>query len=237
MGQLLIPLSSPPRFTFETLVLHEGIEPAVSAVMATYPDRTPAPSLFLHGPAGTGKTHILKAIQARMEEAGTGRDRVLFPASRAAVDDLLDDGAEALPAETLAVVLDDLDLSTAQDAPRFLTLCNVLARQQIPLLAASRKAPEELFPDNPHILSRISAGLVLHLDPPEDPVRLLIMDKISRDLNVLVSRDVFRYLITRKSRNIKELETLLRLLDRASLEHKRRITIPFIKVLEAEGLV
>jgi chromosomal replication initiation ATPase DnaA len=43
--------------------------------------------------------------------------------------------------------------------------------------------------------------------------------------------------VSRKSRNVKELEGLLDILDRASLELKRRITIPLIKTLEKEGLL
>ena len=48
---------------------------------------------------------------------------------------------------------------------------------------------------------------------------------------------VIHYLITRKSRNIKELGGILDILDHASLELKRRITVPLIKMLEKEGTI
>jgi DnaA-homolog protein len=60
---------------------------------------------------------------------------------------------------------------------------------------------------------------------------------MARDKNVRISREVCAYLVSRKSRNVKELERLLDILDRASLELKRRITIPLAKTLEKDGLL
>jgi chromosomal replication initiation ATPase DnaA len=79
--------------------------------------------------------------------------------------------------------------------------------------------------------------LVLELTPPEDPVRMLILDKMARDKNVRIPREVAGYLVTRKSRNIKELERIVDILDRKSLQLKRRITVPLIKLLEEDGLL
>ena len=104
-----------------------------------------------------------------------------------------------------------------------------------PLLATSEFAPESLFADNSHLKSRLLSGLVFALDLPDDRARLLIMDKMVSDRQIRVSPDVYSYLVRRKSRNIKELEKLFETLDAASLESKRRITIPFIKLLEKDG--
>ena len=76
---------------------------------------------------------------------------------------------------------------------------------------------------------------MLKLDVPNDSVRLLIVDKMARDRNIRISEDVCRYLVTRKSRNVKELERLLDILDQTSLELQRRITIPLVKLLEHQG--
>jgi DnaA regulatory inactivator Hda len=244
MSQLLLPLSLPPRFSFETLIVHEGIEKAVAAVTATYRSGPrSAPSLFLHGPPGTGKTHMLRALVADPESAFARHDQgviMLQPAEGKGCPELEGLIAGAGP-ETLedatATVIDDLHLLTDRDEVNLWTLSNILRRTEIPLLVAARSSPEELFPSNPHMLSRMCAGLVLGLEPPEDNVRMLIMDKIARDKNIRVSPDVFRYLITRKSRNIKVLESILELLDRASLERKRRITLPLVKLLEREGVL
>jgi DnaA family protein len=244
MSQLLLPVSLPPRFSFENLVVHEGIETAVATITATYRSgRVSASSLFLYGPPGTGKTHILRALAADLQSAFGGHrsNAVILEASQRdgcpQLDQLLTGaGAENLD-KAAAVALDDVHLFTDHDRVSLWTLSNMLRRTATPLLMAAQGSPDELFPSNPHLLSRMCAGLVLRLDHPEDNVRMLIMDKIARDKNVRVSPDVFRYLLSRKPRNIKDLENVLDVLDAASLERKRRITLPFVKLLETEGII
>jgi DnaA family protein len=244
MSQLLLPVSLPPRFSFENLVVHEGIETAVATITATYRSgRASASSLFLYGPPGIGKTHILRALAADLQSAFGGHrsNAVILEASQRdgcpQLDQLLTGaGAENLD-KAAAVALDDVHLFTDHDRVSLWTLSNMLRRTATPLLMAAQGSPDELFPSNPHLLSRMCAGLVLRLDHPEDNVRMLIMDKIARDKNVRVSPDVFRYLLSRKPRNIKDLENVLDVLDAASLERKRRITLPFVKLLETEGII
>ena len=155
-----------------------------------------------------------------------------FPDLEALVSDPID------PADgLLAVIVDDAHLANEEDSAHLWSLSNKLTRSGAPLILAARTPPEEIFPANAHLRSRIVSGLILALEPPEDPIRMLIVDKMARDKNVRISREVCAYLVSRKSRNVKELERLLDILDRASLELKRRITIPLAKALEKDGLL
>ncbi len=63
MIQLVLPLLTPPRYSFDNLILHEGNQDAVSTLKKVYGAANgPYPNLLVHGPAGTGKTHILRSI-------------------------------------------------------------------------------------------------------------------------------------------------------------------------------
>ncbi len=244
MIQLLLPLRTPPRLTFETLILHEGIQTAVSTIQSVYgTGELPLPPLFLYGPPGTGKTHILNAVALLLESrfppkaagvkfiSATGESSQ-FPDLEALVSDPED------PVQGLSgVIVDDAHLANEEDVARLWSLSNKLTRSGAPLILAARTPPEEIFPANAHLRSRIVSGLVLALEPPEDPIRMLIVDKMARDKNVRISHEVCAYLVSRKSRNVKELERMLDILDRASLELKRRITIPLAKTLEKDGLL
>lgn len=136
-----------------------------------------------------------------------------------------------------AVAVDDVHLMDAEEAKMLWTLSNKLTRTGAPLLMASLFSPDELFLHDEHLRSRIVSGLVLQLEPPEDAVRMLILDKMAGDKNVRISREVAGYLVTRKSRNVKELQKLVDVLDQTSLQLKRRITVPLIKMLEKEGVL
>jgi chromosomal replication initiation ATPase DnaA len=65
----------------------------------------------------------------------------------------------------------------------------------------------------------------------------MILDKMARDINVRIAPDVTHYLVTHKSRNVSELARILEALDTVSLQLKRRITLPIVKLLEKEGRI
>ena len=244
MNQLVLTLSMAPRFAFETLIVHEGIEAAVAAIRSVYeePER-PLPPLFLFGGPGTGKTHILKATSSLIEGIRGERDgssRFFSPGGTREGGT----GFEAFAAQAdeesarfCCVAVDDVHLLSPDQSTHLWSLSNRATRRGSPLLLASGLSMQEVFGDNPHLESRVKAGLVFQLSPPEDSVRMLILDKMARDRNVRVSRDVCSYLVTRKARNLRELGRILEILDHESLVQKRRITLPLIKTMERDGFV
>lgn len=244
MTQLLLNLTNPPCFTLDNLIPHPGIEKAVSTIQSVYSEAgQQLPPLFLYGPAGTGKTHILNAAaslvassQGRNQEAWrTITESGMGPGSTG-IEDLLALSDEQAT-KVCCVVIDDVRVATPEETARIWSLYNQTTRWGIPLMMASREPATQVFRDNPHLTSRVAAGLVFRLDPPEDSIRILIMDKMAGDRRVRISRDVCHYLVTRKSRNVNELERLLNILDRTSLELHRRITLPLIRMLEKDGII
>jgi DnaA-homolog protein len=244
MTQLLLSLETPPSFTFDNIVPHEGIASALDTIKSVYgTGKLPLPSLLIYGPAGTGKTHLLVALAGLLSEhfAAHGHSvQVLRPSGEPPRFPGLTEPAgtgEEGSFQISAVVLDDVHLMNEEDAAHLWTLFNKLTRQGAPLIASSRFSPERTFSDNPHLKSRVKAGLVFGLLPPPDNARIMILDKMARDRNVRISHDVAGYLVTRKSRNVKELERIFNILDTVSLQMKRRITLPLIKMLEKEGAI
>lgn len=242
MTQLVLPLSTPPKFTFQNLVVHDGIEEALLTIQSVYgASHRPLPSLFLYGTPGTGKTHILRALTDLLgDHAGTSGGLVRFiepcgdPPEFPDLHRLITENAEETT-NIFGVAIDDVHLIHGEDASHLWNLSNKLTRSGAPLIMGSRVPLERIFVGNSHLQSRIRSGLVFQLEPPEDAVRMMIMDKLARDRNVRISREVIHYLINRKSRNIKELDNIIDVLDKTSLERKRRITVPLIKLLEGEG--
>jgi DnaA-homolog protein len=236
MIQLSFPLISGPVYTFDNLIIHEGVEQAVSTVRVIYGGKPPHPNLLLCGPPGVGKTHVLQALlsfyrkQAHVE---AGAQTLLFSAE---ADRLTEIASQPEPA-ACALGMDDIHLLPEEKHADLYNLLNRASMVKIPLFMTSAVSIEKLFPSNPHLTSRLLAGLVFKLLSPPDAVRVLILDKMAADRNIRVTTDVYNYLVTRKTRNIKELERIVEILDRASLAGGRRITVKFIKTLEQQGIL
>jgi len=189
------------------------------------------------------KTHIITAVTRLLADRSLPDHSVVEviapqgfpPGTRALKHVVLKTDGEL--AAMCCVAVDDVHLIQDEDQADLWNLSNRMTRIGAPLLMTARLSGEEVFPENPHLRSRINAGLVFALDPPQDQDRLLILDKMARDRSIRVPQEVCNYLVTRKARNIKELAKALEVLDSASLELKRRITVPLIKMLEADGKI
>ncbi len=229
--------------TFDTLVIHKGIESTVTMLRKLYGQgERPFPSLFIYGPQGTGKTHILLAAAKVLKERSFQQEVMaiptieIVPSNNISIQDLALKTDEELT-RICCILLDDIQLMPQVDSGNLWNICNRVTRLGISLLMAARISAEELFPDNDHLRSRINSGLVFQLTPPQDQDRILILDKMAKERSIRIPQEVSNYLVTRKTRNIKDLAAALDMLDRTSLELKRRITLPLIKMLEADGKI
>lgn len=183
--------------------------------------------LFLHGAAGSGKTHLLQAACHAAHEAG--RSCVYLPLAELASEDPPDvleglDGIELL-------ALDDLQaVSGREDWERALFgLINRVRDRTGRLLLAARSAPEALGCRLPDLVSRFVWGPVFRLDLPGDRSIKTILRMRAAERGLRLEESVADYLLRHESR---DLESLLRLLDRldlAALAEQRALTIPFIR--------
>lgn len=242
MSQLLLPLTSKPTYDANNLVVHPGIEQPLRGVQTVYgAGAPPLPFTFLHGDHGTGKTHVLRVVATILKQRpDLEAQRVKLISVRGGanvceeLNVLVDE--EASQDGPFALLVDDVHLLGPGDVGKLWNIANKLERAGLPLVTASLFPPEAVFADNPHLRSRLVSGLVFGLEAPDDSIRVLILDKMARDRNVRLTHDVANYLVTRKARNIKELEIILELLDLESLRLKRRITLPLVRSLESTGL-
>ncbi|MGB9617571.1 MAG: HdaA/DnaA family protein [Desulfomonilaceae bacterium] len=243
MEQLILPFPVNPLFRFDNLVLHEGNELAVSTITSVFGTTDKIlPHLFLYGPSGTGKTHVLKALaeMLRARMAVTFISAHDLKANEPGEGETSRDLETTMGAESLgqsALVIDDVHLIAAAHASALWIASNKLTTAGLPLILSSLMSPQELFEDNLHLRSRVTSGLVLRLDSPSDSARMLVLDKMARDRNIRLPPEVGRYLVNHKSRGLHDLAAMLERLDVHALTRSRRITLPFIRDLEKEGLL
>lgn len=166
-------------------------------------------ALYIWGPAGSGKTHLLQALAAA--SGGTlwkGDGAIAAEAPLIVVDDV-----ESLPAPTQIAVFDAFNHARAAGR-RF-----VAAGENAP---AGLKLREDLR-------TRLGWGLVFRLHPLSDADMQAALVTHARDLGFELDPSLATWLLTRKSRNLGYLLQIVEALDRYSLQTRRRITLPLLR--------
>ena len=221
MRQLPLPLASPTQASFDNF-LSAGNAAAVAHLRTL---AMPAPPVYLWGPAGSGKTHLLQALMHQVRNQG----------QRAAMFDPHPPHGAAPRAELALAVIDDCDtLHDAAQAEAFRLFVDA-ATQGVQIVAAGRLPPVDL-PLREDLRTRLGWGPVFALQPlAEEHTRAALRREADRR-GIFLSDDVMDYLLTRFARDLKHLMALLDRLDSFALARSRAVTVPLLRqMLDEEG--
>ena len=184
--------------------------------------------LYLAGPAGVGKTHLLVAA-ARAAEGF-----YLDPGGEPGIGPAVTDGLEAVR----LVCLDGLGAAAGRPdwEEALFRLFNALESVGAPLIAAGRAPPGRLGLRLPDLASRLASGPMLGLAALDETALARVLVGRARARGIELPPPVAAYLVARERRDVPHLLALLDRLDRRSLAAQRPVTIPFVRdLLEGSG--
>jgi DnaA family protein len=177
--------------------------------------------LYLWGPRGSGRTHLLRAALARLEAAGS---HVTYIASTPKT---------TLPGrlcEMDAVAIDDVERLNDDAQVAFFNLYNVFRDAGKTLLAAGNVAPMQLAL-RADVVTRLGWGLVYEVHCLSDPEKAQALAEHAAVRGFALQPDLIEYLLTHVRRDMPALLATLEALDRYSLSAKRAITMPLLREL------
>jgi DnaA family protein len=181
------------------------------------PTRSPVPT-YLWGAPGSGKTHLLQAVQESLGEQG-------------ATAGWLDASAAEPPAfdERWAVVLmDNVHLyGPMLQHAAFSWFVQAQALQR-GVLAAGALAPVQLQLRE-DLRTRLGWGHVFELHVLSEPERRSVLRQAADARGVFLGDEVMDFILHRFSRDLGSLMQLLEHLDAYALQTQRAITIPLVK--------
>lgn len=227
--QIPLPLTPQRDSRFEDFVA--GPNTALVEALKHMPDE-PGSHIFIHGDAGSGKSHLLNALCFQVRES---QGRAFYLALKRVPADAI---ASLQGLERLDLVcVDDLHVIAGDAAwEEALFHCfNRIREVNGRLLISSRKGLSTLQLGLPDLASRLAWGLRLPLLPLEDGDKLKVINLHGEKLGLSLPEDVLQYLLKYSDRNLAALIQTVDRLARAALTTKRRITIPLAReVLLAE---
>jgi chromosomal replication initiator protein len=227
--------------TFETFIVGRSNALAHAAAMRVAEAAPGQPlsfnPLFLHSPAGRGKTHLLNAISWRVRQqtperrvlyitaerfmyhfiaALKGRDTMAFKDYFQAVDVLLIDDFQFLQGKTMQ--------------QEFCHTFNSLVDSKRQVIVAADVPPSQLESIDQRMRSRLAGGLVVDIDAPDLELRREILnarfaDARRKDPSIDIPEEVIEFLANRITGAGRELEgALIRVMASQQLT-RARLTI------------
>ncbi|MGZ4674928.1 MAG: chromosomal replication initiator protein DnaA [Acidimicrobiia bacterium] len=217
-----------PRYTFEHFVIGASNRFAHAAALAVA--ETPARSynpLFIYGPAGLGKTHLLHAIGNYVRDVHQ-LSRVRYVSTETLMNEFVDairnNAANSFRRryrEVDVLLVDDIQFleRSQQLQEEFFHTFNSLHGAGGQIVLSSDRPPKQIPRLEDRLRTRLEWGLITDVQPPEFETRLAILRmKAESERLENLPDDVLAFIASNISDNVRELEgALIRIAAYSSL--------------------
>ncbi len=216
-----------PRLTFDNFVVGKPNEFAYAAArrVAEAP-KVPFNPLFLYGPSGLGKTHLMHAIAWEIRARDPKR-RVIYLSAEKFMYEFV---RAVRTRDTMVfkdqfrsvdvLMIDDLHCIAGREMTQeeFFHTFNALVDRNRQVVISADKSPSDLDGVEERMRSRLGWGLVADIHPTTYELRLGILQARAERASVEIPAKVLEFLAHKITSNVRELEgALIRIVAHAEL--------------------
>ena len=227
-----------PNYNFENFIKGNSNEfsRTVAETVAQNPARTFNP-LFIYGPSGVGKTHLINAIGTRIKELYPEK-RVLYVSAHLFQVQYTDSVRTNHFNDFISfyqtidvLIIDDIQefAGVTKTQNTFFHIFNHLHQNGKQLILTSDRAPVMLQGMEERLLTRFKWGLSAQLNTPDYDTKLKIIRAKAQKLGAQITDDVVAYLADNISANVREIEGALSSLVANASFLGRKITTSLAK--------
>jgi chromosomal replication initiator protein len=214
--QLVLDFPLKSSFNFSNFVVCSGNETAFRFSQRIVSYDAGENLLYLYGPPGSGKTHLLEACSAAIGERVTPplqSPTFSFRETPGIASSTIAALIQRRFQEAPALLLDDIHLAPSDPNMKgaIWQLFNDFHSAGKPIAITGNTIPKELPNLDEHLVSRLLWGLVARVDVSDDESRQMIIQKLAADRQVTIPNDVGEFLLKQLPRDIP---TLISTLDR-----------------------
>ncbi|MBX7160073.1 MAG: chromosomal replication initiator protein DnaA [Acidimicrobiia bacterium] len=207
-----------PTNTFETFVIGDSNRFAHGAALAVAesPGQDGYNPLFIYGPTGLGKTHLMHAIVNLVRR--TSSLRATYTTSEQFTNEFIEMIQSGRKAEfreryrsTDLLLIDDIQFleRKIETQNEFFHTFNTLHSNFRQIVVASDRQPLEISDLTRRLQTRLAGGIMADINPPELETRIAILHNKAARWDVEVPDDVLELIAQKIFDNIRELEGAL----------------------------
>jgi chromosomal replication initiator protein len=228
------PLSRRRFNTLRTFVLGSGNMVAHKACEMVLNHPGEITPLFLYGPSGTGKTHLLEGVWSEIRRTRPVGNCVVYLSAEQFTSHFLD----ALKGSGLpnfrqkyrradVLLLDDVQFFAGKRATitEVQNTVDEMLREGRQLVMAADRPPAQLAELGTALTTRLSSGMVCALQPGDREVRLAIARQMCTARKLEAPREVLEYIAEHMPGDARHLAGALHRLQATSLAHGRPIDL------------
>ncbi len=204
-----------PDYTFDKFVVGPSnrFAHAAAVAVATKPAETYNP-LFIYGPSGLGKTHLLYAIAAEIHKNHPDFNIIYIRGDHFTNEliQALQDGKNQEFRNKYRnadlFLVDDVQFIAGKESTQeeFFHTFNNLYENHRQIVLTSDRPPSDLLRLEDRLKTRFEWGLIADINPPDYETRMAIVQNKSKSLGVEMPDDVCAYIAENITTNIRQIE-------------------------------
>lgn len=180
---------------------------------------------YIWGNTGCGKSHLLQSVVHY--HIGRERPAQYCPGALPAAFELNE--------STACVAIDDVERLSANEQVRLFNIYNRLREHDATLLVVSGPVAPAQLPLRQDLVTRLGWGLVFQVHDLTENEKIEALQKHALTRGFTLELSLCQYLLRHSQRDLPSLIMLVDELDRYSLIHQRKITLPLLRKLLQEN--
>ncbi len=234
-----------PDYTFENFVVGTTNQFAHAAALAvaknpSFGERGAAMNynpLFIYGPSGIGKTHLMYAITNRILDAMPDVN-IVYVKGEEFTNQLIESIANKSTREFRdkyrradMLLIDDVQFIAGKVSTQeeFFHTFNALYEDNKQIILTSDRPPQDMSTLEERIKTRFESGLLADIQPPDFELRLAILRSKAERVGLDISVDILNYLAENLHDNVRKIEGVIKKLSAKALLTGAAITMEMAK--------
>ena len=208
---------------------------SVGQAIAEHPEQQTFNPLFIYGPSGVGKTHLVNAIGMRTKELHPEK-RVLYLSAHlfmvqftdARKNNVFNDFMHFYQSIDMLIVDDVQELAgmtATQNA--FFHIFNHLRQNGKQIIMTCDRPPVSLQGMEERLITRFKSGLMAEMEKPEETLRRSILHSIVKHDGLTIPDEVLNYISRNVMGSVRELEGIIHSLLAYSVVYSKDIDLEF----------